>query len=235
MTGARTSKRIWPTLLGAASQAAVAAQKSRAGVAPTVCTAVVMSRTAFDAYLHEMIELRDLPTFVAFVDGTGGKRKLSRSAWKMVADSRKSLRGVTRSEKVKFTDIRESSLIEKLQTILLLLNVELRSNIVARFEYKFESLLLLNTLRNAIVHHNFSAPSDHLLSACQRISAKVNLPSELSIRPWEDILSKPAIGRWACLSVARSILSLEELEYNRKIHLVACRDTILSSISPLEL
>jgi hypothetical protein len=235
MTNTRVSKRIWPTLLAAASQAAVRVRMARNGAMPEVCAAVVMSRTALDAYLHEIIELRKLPAFVVFAAGPRGKRRLSRNKWRMIADSRLSLKGMTRAEKAKFSDIRELSLIEKLQIILLLMHADHRSNIVSRFEDEFDSLLQLNALRNAIVHHDFAGPSGHLANTCERISAKVGLHLGAVNRPWEDILTQPELAAWACVTVAQSILSLEELEHNRKIHLIAGRDTILSSISPLEL
>lgn len=235
MTKAGVSKRIWPTLLAAAAQAAVRAQQIRKGAMADVCAAVVMSRTAFDAYLHEIIELRNLPPFVAFADGPNGKKKLSSGMWRMTADSRLSLKGMPRAEKTSFCDVRELSLIEKLQTILLLLQADRQSRIVAHFEDKFSSLLLLNTLRNAIVHHDFVGPSGHLTKTCEQISAKIGLSQHAADRPWEEILSQPKLASWACVSIARSILSIEELEHNRKIHLIAGRDTVVSSISPLEL
>jgi hypothetical protein len=102
----RSATRVWPTLLSAAAQAAVRAQLKSSDRGADVHTAVIMARTAFDAYLHELFALRNLPRFVKFMSGLGGRARLSKERWRLIADKRRSLSGLSKSQKREYEDVK---------------------------------------------------------------------------------------------------------------------------------
>ncbi|MFK4536179.1 hypothetical protein ABIA00_004362 [Bradyrhizobium ottawaense] len=232
----RDHKRIWPTLLAAGAEAALRAALKKSGHPDRdVFTAVILSRTAFDAYLHEMLALRNLSVFVEFASGSSAKKQLSESRWRMIDRHRKSLADLPKKERTTFSDVRDLPLSEKLQTVLLLLKVEHKSPLVKQFERTFSLLLNLNTLRNAIIHHDFKAPSKNLKRACEEICTSLNLTLPVGAAPWEDFLRNPELAAWSCRTAANSLLAIEGIGYQRAIHLTATNDVVMSALSPLKL
>jgi hypothetical protein len=226
-------KRIWPTLLSAAAEAA-SRTSDRARRGADGFASVVLARTAFDAYLHELMSLRRLDRYVKFERGPGAKKRLSASRWTLISNTRRSLASVSKAEKGKYREIQSLQLDEKLQTILLILLDDHSSKLISNFETEFSDLLLLNWLRNAIVHHEFSSPSSHLRNVCVQISNSIAIKAPAVERPWEDLLEYPEVSTWACQAVSKALLALESLERNRAIHLSATRNLIKSALSPLD-
>jgi hypothetical protein len=194
-----------------------------------------MSRTAFDAYLHELFALRDIPRFVKFASGSNGRVRLSRERWRLIADKRRSLSGVSKRQKKEYEDVRNLNLSEKLQTILLLLINDNRNSLISDFENRFKWLIALNTIRNALVHHDFGPPTDFLARTCNEIRGATKLAVKSRQSRWEEILSHPPLADWACRTVSLAILEIESINQRRKIHLMATRDAVDSAIAPLKL
>lgn len=232
---ARRSTRVWPTLLSAAAQAAIRARLKKSVRTADVHTAVIMSRTAFDAYIHEMFSLRDLPPYVRFARGHNSRKRLSKTRWRLIDHSRKSLSGLRGEEKTNYDDARELNLTEKLQTLMLLIVANRDDALIADFEIRFGSIFSLNALRNAIVHHDFQPPSGALLDTCSEIRRAVGLASQRTRGAWEDILLEAPVAEWACLTIARSIIEIEMIETSRTIHFGATRDAVVSAIAPLKI
>jgi hypothetical protein len=152
----REHKRIWPTLLAAAAEAAVRAAARRGGhVSTDIFTAVILSRTSFDAYLHELLLLRHLSPYVQFATGSEARKTLSETRWRVIRQHKKSVANLSKQEKSAFSDVRELPFTEKLQSMLLLLDADVKSPLIKHFEKTFRPMLNLNALRNAIVHMTF--------------------------------------------------------------------------------
>jgi hypothetical protein len=226
-------KRIWPTLLSAAAQAASRASCKVHDRAADSYAAVVLARTAFDAYLHELISLRRLDRYLKFAKGPGAKKRLSAGRWTMISNTRKSLAGLSKAEKKKYQDIHSLQLDVKLQTILLSLIDDHSATLISNFEVEFRNLIELNWLRNAIIHHEFGPPSTHLRSICLNIAKNLGIEAPDPKRPWEDLLMDPSVAAWACKTVSGALLALEALEKNRPIHLSTTRNLLESAVSPL--
>jgi hypothetical protein len=233
MADARTGKRIWPTLLSAAAQAAIRADGERGDSSADTHAAIILARTAFDAYLNELLGLRRLPAYVEFATGPGARKSLSSTRWRLVADGRASLSGLSKSAKKRYQQTSELPLDSKLQTLLLLLEVPHSSTLIVKFETQFGPLKRLNSLRNAIVHHDFTPPSQSLVEICTAVCDALGLPPPDPEEPWENLLRNPSVAVWACLTVCQSIMDLEAIDYNRTIHLSATREAVCSAISPL--
>jgi hypothetical protein len=86
-------RRIWPTLLSASSQAALRATNMKHARSADIHAAIILARTSFDAYLHELVTLRDLPPYVQFATGPGAKKKLSNIRWRLISETKRSLAG----------------------------------------------------------------------------------------------------------------------------------------------
>jgi hypothetical protein len=228
-----SGKRIWPTLLSAAAQAAARGLHKVHDRSADTHAAVILSRTAFDAYLHELIVIRNIDRYVRFASGPGSRKRLSRVRWNLVSSTRSSIAGLAKREKKKYQDIRELTLESKIQTILLILVDNHSSALIADFENSFSPIIQLNWLRNAIVHHEFGPPSVHLTRMCTLISTSLHLPALDPHRPWEDLLTHAAVASWACKSVCGSILALESIGKKRAVHLATTRDIVASAMSPL--
>ncbi|MGY2811973.1 hypothetical protein [Bradyrhizobium sp. USDA 4506] len=232
---ARRATRVWPTLLSAAAQAAVRARSRTLARTAEVHTALIMARTALDAYLHELFALRGLPHMVKFAEGPSSRPRLSKQRWRLVAEARVSLTGFSKEEKKRYQDVREMSIGEKLQALLLIVCPERTHKLIIDFESEFSTVFVLNTLRNAIVHHDFDKPSEFLLGACDAVRTATGLSASSRRGPWEEILSQPPVAEWACKSAALAVLQIESIEKQRKIHPLATRDAVVSAISPLKL
>lgn len=183
-----------------------------------------------DAYLHELLSLRGLPLFVELEDRRQGQ---AAAPPRRVLAHRHSIKGATKVEKKKFADVRDLPFREKLQTILLLLDVESHSPLLKRFDQTFLDVLNLNTLRNAIVHHEFEAPSQSLKRVCQQVQQSLNLPKMVVGLPWEDLLLNSELAKWSCDTAAKTLLTLEKIEHRRAIHFKATSDVVRSALSAL--
>jgi len=226
-------KRIWPTLLAAAADAARRSKSDRRkGLGSEIYTAVILSRTSLDAHLHEMLLLRNLPIHVRFQTGDSSKRRLSASRWRMIEDARHTLTNTPRRERQDYSDVRDLPFEQKLQTLLLLLNADHQSPLVTRFEETFASTINLNHLRNAIVHHDFDKPSSTLKLTCQQIRSQLHISDDFP-HQWETIMTHPEVGLWSCRTVGETILRLERLDHQRTIHFSATNNVVRSALSSL--
>jgi hypothetical protein len=230
----RRWKRIWPTLLSAAAQAAVRARDKANNRNADAYASVILARTSLDAYIHELIFLRQLPSYVQFRTGPGSRKRLSKSEWRLIADARQTLSGLSKNKKKHFEFLPDLQFHPKLQTLLLLLGPEAQ-HLIAGFEIQFSSVNTLNVLRNAIVHHDFQAPSRVVASTCASLSASLKLPTPDPESPWENLFGHSIVANWACQTISNAILTLESVKYNRRIHLGATRDAIAAALSPLPL
>jgi hypothetical protein len=195
-----------------------------------IFTSLILSRTAVDAYLHELLSLRRLPLFVELEDRRWGH---ATAPPRRVLAHRHSIKGATKVEKKKFADVRDLPFREKIQTILLLLDVEPHSPLLKNFDRTFLDVLNLNTLRNAIVHHEFEAPSQSLKRVCQQVQQSLNLPKMVAGLPWEDLLLHSELAKWSCDTAAKTLLALEKIEHRRAIHFKATNDVVRSALSAL--
>jgi hypothetical protein len=227
----REYKRIWPTLLSAAAEAARrAAINQRTHLSTDIFTSLILSRTSLDAYLHEFLSLRQLSLFVELESRIGGH---AAAPPRRILAQRHSIKGATKTDKKKFSDVRALPFREKMQTILLLLGVEPHSPLLKNFDRTFLDALNLNTLRNAIVHHEFEAPSQSLKRVCQQVQQSLNLPKLVIGLPWEDLLLHSELAKWSCDTAAKTLLALEEIECRRTIHFNATSDVVRSALSAL--
>jgi hypothetical protein len=141
---------------------------------------------------------------------------------------------LSKGERAAFSDVRELPLIEKLQTILFLLNVDHKSTLIRHFEKTFRPVLNLNALRNAIVHHDFQAPSRNLKRVCEQLCQAIGLVAPAAGSPWENFLLNSELATWSCTIVARTLLTIEAVDYQRAIHFSATDDVVKSALSPLK-
>jgi hypothetical protein len=154
----------------------------------------------------------------------------------MIAEARHSLSGLSKTQRQNYQHIIDLSVVEKLQSALLLLTAPAYDHeLISQFEEKFGDLFLLNAIRNAIVHHEFGPPTHALASTCAKVRETLRLSSYNASRPWEELLNVPAVASWACKSVSVVILTLESVERNRTIHLSTTEQAVASAISPLTL
>lgn len=229
----RAWKRIWPTLLSAAAQSAIRASNGQHNRSADIHAAIILARTAFDAYLHELIILRRIPAHIRFATGPGATKFLSATRWRLISVAEGS--SASKNNKNDYEHIRDLPLDQKLQTLLLLLEVPHSSPLVANFDTQFAALKWLNALRNAIIHRDFGPPAPALIEACKSIRSTLGLRASRPEQPWEELLSYPLIATWACSIVCRALLMLEEIDRNRTIHLAATREAVASAISPMRL
>jgi hypothetical protein len=230
-----TWKRVWPTLLSASAQAAVRASQQMYNRSADIHAAIILSRAAFDAYLHELIKLRRLPRYVCFATGQGARKFLSNTQWRLIGDARHTLVALSKQNARHYEDVRELPLSEKLKALLLLLTGIDGSPLITNFEQQFKPILQLNILRNAIVHHEFGPPTQALVAISAAISSSLGIPPPSPKQPWEDLLNHAPVAVWACKQVCGALLAFESIEHNRPIHLSATRDSVASAISPLTL
>jgi hypothetical protein len=142
---------------------------------------------------------------------------------------------LSKQERATFSDVRELSFTEKLQAILLLLDIDVKSPLIKHFEKTFRPVLNLNALRNAIVHHDFQAPSKNLKRICEEVCQTLSLVAPIAGLPWENLLLNAELATWSCKVVAKTLLTIEAIDYKRAIHFSATDDVVKSALSPLKL
>lgn len=228
-----TWKSIWPTLLSASAGAASRAKKTQRSTEADVISAVILARTAYDTFLNEFIEVRQLPVLIQLdID--------DHSAWheipKIVA-SAMNKKGIRKAQKKLLQPTRSIGMIRKTQAILLLMDVTDEDEILKNFQKRFSALHLLNALRNRLIHHEGrGVEGAEALNRQVRLICSAAGVSKMSDRaPWETILQYAEVGAWSCEVVARSILLLEQLEKNRSVPFDFALRLTSSSLHPLKL
>lgn len=218
--------RIWPKLLEASAGASLRASRGDSGVSD-VLTSVILSRSAIDAYLHELIAIRRLPSFVKTCRRHGAKK---REVTVFVSESRHSLPALGKND---FKDLKDLSLREKLQTVLVLMDVKPSDSLSRNFAEQFSDLFRLNSLRNAIVHHEFAVGSRSLKETCAKIRERAAMPPADELSPWEEVLESAAIAKWSCNVAAKAILDIEGVPFQRAIPYSSTQGVVASAVSSI--
>lgn len=113
---------------------------------------------------------------------------------------------------------------------------ELGQSLTIVSEDTWDQLLLLNTLRNKVIHHKAdrfkpgSGPHE-LLEKLAKLSL-VDLPTRPA--PWERLALSNRVAQWACLTVATAIVQLEAIPTKRSRSLHDVKEAVAEAIRPLK-
>jgi hypothetical protein len=98
----------------------------------------------------------------------------------------------------------------------------------------WEQLALLNSLRNAIVHHD---ATPRVLGAARgdwyKRLIELGVISAASDATWESCVLTPAVARWACTVVGTSIIRAESIPHGRTRSLNSVKEPLTALLESL--
>jgi hypothetical protein len=186
---------LWQGLLWeAARRASVPASYDdiEASVLARSAAAIILARGAWEGYLNELIEWRELPS-----------------------------------------ELKNQSCYDGLVSV----HRELGLSFEVDQGGTWDRLLLLNNLRNKIVHHKAGRiqPGTGPWELAEKLSNLGLLRIPDSPMTWERALLSLPIARWSCATVGRAIIQLESIPVRRSRSLFAVQQAVVEALAPIDL
>lgn len=185
---------LWQGLLWeAARRASPPSQQDEleASVIARSAAAIILARGAWEGYLNEFIEWRDLPS-----------------------------------------ELKNQSCYEALVGV----HRQLGRNLEIKRGDIWDQLLLLNTLRNKIVHHKAgrTQPGQGPWELVERLTQLGLLTIPHQSLSWERILLSESIAQWSCFVVSKVIVALEAIPVRRTRSFLEVQNAIAEALRPLD-